>query len=132
MDAVPDAGFFALRRRQPVGYGAVDTNLFGAGRTLSLFFAKDADRDSKGLFYGNPNVADRASSSRRWSKTTATAIGWCSNVGQPFYSDSMPDGLSESRFEDTDEEQGLYQFGDKFAEFRDKTSGRCRPQWRVL
>ncbi|HEY6598504.1 MAG TPA: BamA/TamA family outer membrane protein, partial [Pseudomonadales bacterium] len=39
--------------------------------------------------------------------------------GQPWYGLDVRRAL-ESRFEDTDAEQGLYQFGDKVSEFRDK------------
>jgi hypothetical protein len=102
-----------------VKYGLVDTNLLGGGRTLSVFYAKDEDRDSKGIFFSNPNVRGSRVSFETLFEDNSDGERLVVELGQPWYGLDVRRAL-ESRFEDTDIEQGLYQFGDKVSEFRDK------------
>ncbi len=115
----PSLDFSRSGGHNAVKYGLVDTNLFGDGRTLSVFFSKDQDRDSKGLFYSNPNVGGSRVKFETLVENSSDGERLVVELGQPFYGLDVRRAL-ESRFEDTDAEQGLYQFGDKVSEFRDK------------
>ena len=98
-------------------YGVIDTNLLGAGQTLSVFFQKDEDRDGTGIWYQNPNVAGSRIAFETLLENNSDGSRYVVDVGQPFYGLDVRRALGV-RLEDADQEQGLYLLGDKFAEFR--------------
>lgn len=98
-------------------YGIIDTNLLGAGQTLSVFFQKDEDRDGTGVWYQNPNVAGSRIAFETLWENNSDGSRYVVDVGQPFYGLDVRRALGV-RLEDTDQEQGLFVLGDKFAEFR--------------
>ena len=112
----PDADFSRSGGDNAYGYGVTDTNLFGTGRTLSLFFTKDADRSGEGVYYANPNVAGSRVAFQTLFEENSDGSHRYVDVGQPFYSLDARRALG-LRLEETDEEQALYFRSDKFARF---------------
>ncbi len=112
----PDADFSRSGGDNSYGYGMTDTNLFGAGRTLSVFFTKDADRQGEGIYYRNPNVSGSRVELETLFENNDDGSRHVVDVGRPFYSLDARWAL-RVRAEEVDEEQALYSLGDKFAQF---------------
>ncbi len=112
----PDADFARSGGDNSYGYGVTDTNLFGAGRTLSLFFTKDADRSGEGVYYANPNVAGSRVQFQTLFENNSDGSHRYVDVGQPFYSFDAKRAFG-LRLEEIDEEQALYFRSDKFDRF---------------
>jgi outer membrane protein assembly factor BamA len=112
----PDVDFSRSGGDNSYGYGLTDTNILGAGRTLSLFFQKDPDREGQGIFYQNPNVAGTRVAFETLFADYSDGSRHVVDVGQPFYSLDAKHALG-MHLEEADDEQGLYLFGDKFARF---------------
>ncbi len=114
----PDADFSRSGGDNAYGYGLTDTNLLGAGRTLSLFFTKDADRSGEGVYYGNPNVAGSRVQFKTLFENNSDGSHRYVDVGQPFFSLDATRAFG-LRLEETKEEQALYFRSDKFARFNE-------------
>jgi len=113
---LPEADFERTGGENSYGYGLTDTNLLGTGHTLSVFYEKNPDREGKGVYFLDPNVAgsrivfeglyeDNSDGSRRF-------VG----IGAPFYALDARSALDVRAGRDN-AEKGLYVLGDKFAEF---------------
>lgn len=115
----PDADFSRMGGDNEYGFGILDTNLLGSGRLLSLFFSKDTDRRGTSVFYEDANILGSRVSLSALVENNSDGARQVVDLGQPFYSLDATRAFG-GRFEHDDHEQGLYQFGDKYAEFRQK------------
>ena len=97
-------------------YGLTDANVAGTGRTLSLFYEKDADRDGTGIYYLDPNVRGSRIALETRYENNSDGSRRAVDIGQPFYAIDARYAF-DVRGEKIDQEQGLYVLGDKFAEF---------------
>jgi len=113
---LPDADFSRSGGDNSYSYGLTDANVAGAGRTLSLFYEKDPDRDGTGVYYMNPNVRGSRIVLEALYEDNSDGSRRVIDVGQPFYALDARRSF-DVRGEETDAEQGLYVLGDKFAEF---------------
>jgi hypothetical protein len=115
----PDADFSRLGGDNEYGFGVLDTNLWGSGRTVSLFFSKDSDRRGRSVAFDDANLFGSRVALSALVEDNSDGYRQVLDVGQPFYSLGTKRAWG-TRLEHGDEQQGLYLFGDKFAEFRRK------------
>ena len=113
---LPEADFARSGGDNSYGYGLTDTNLIGTGHTLSLFYEKDPDRDGTGVYYLDPNLRGSRVMLETLLENNSDGSRRLLALGQPFYSLDARRAWG-LRGEEIDLEQGLYRFGDKFAEF---------------
>ncbi len=113
---LPDADFSRSGGDNSYSYGLTDTNVAGSGRTLSLFYEKDPDRDGTGIYYLNPNVLGSRIAFETRYEDNSDGSRRLVDIGQPFYALDARYAFG-ARGDKIDQEQGLYVLGDKFAEF---------------
>lgn len=113
---LPDADFSRSGGDNAYSYGLTDANVAGTGRTLSLFYEKDADRDGTGIYYLDPNVRGSRIALETRYENNSDGSRRAVDIGQPFYAIDARYAF-DVRGEKIDQEQGLYVLGDKFAEF---------------
>jgi len=117
----PDADFSRLGGDNEYGFGVLDTNLWGSGRMLSLFFSKDSDRRGTSVLFEDANVLGSRVALSALVEDNSDGYRQVLDVGKPFYSLDATSSWN-TRGEHANEQQGLYLFGDKYAEFRQKLS----------
>ena len=113
---LPEADFSRSGGDNSYSYGVTDPNVAGTGRTLTLYYEKDPDRDGTGIYYMNPNVFGSRVVLETLYEDNSDGSHRVVDVGQPFYALDARRSF-DVRVETIDVEQGLYVFGDKFAEF---------------
>jgi outer membrane protein assembly factor BamA len=115
----PDGDFSRLGGDNEYGFGVLDTNVWGSGRMLSLFFTKETDRNGTGVEFADANVLGSRVALDALAEANTDGSRQVLDVGQPFYSLDATRAWGV-RTEIDNQQQGLYLFGDKYAEFRQK------------
>jgi outer membrane protein assembly factor BamA len=115
----PDGDFSRLGGDSEYGFGILDTNVWGSGRMLAVSFSKETDRTGTSVEFADSNVLGSRVALDAFVEANTDGSRQVLDIGQPFYSLDATRAWG-ARTELDNQQQGLYLFGDKYAEFRQK------------